>query len=38
MTVQDVAVAVREAVGVFVRPEDFQGAIDELQSSGFHRA
>jgi hypothetical protein len=29
---------VREAVGVFNRPEDLQGAIDELLSSGFHRA
>ena len=29
---------VREAVGVFNRPEDFQDAIDELLSSGFHRA
>lgn len=29
---------VREAVGVFNRPEDLQDAIDELLSSGFHRA
>jgi hypothetical protein len=29
---------VREAVGVFNRPENLQGAIDELLSSGFHRA
>jgi hypothetical protein len=29
---------VREAVGVFNRPEQLQGAIDELLSSGFHRA
>jgi hypothetical protein len=29
---------VREAVGVFSRPGDLQGAIDELLSSGFHRA
>ena len=29
---------VREAVGVFDRPEDLQHAIDELLSSGFHRA
>src|SRR5690606_25557802 len=28
----------REAVGVFYRPEDLQEAIDELLSSGFHRA
>jgi hypothetical protein len=38
MSVVDEAVAVREAVGVFDRPEDLQGAIDELLSSGFHRA
>lgn len=29
---------VREAVGVFRRPESLQGAIDELFCSGFHRA
>src|SRR5688572_10009301 len=29
---------IREAVGVFHRPEDLQSAIDELLSSGFHRA
>ncbi len=29
---------IREAVGIFHRPEDLQGAIDELLSSGFHRA
>src|SRR5689334_568814 len=29
---------VREAVGVFGRSEDLQAAIDELLSSGFHRA
>ena len=29
---------IREAVGVFNGSEDFQGAIDELLSSGFHRA
>lgn len=29
---------VREAVGVFTRSEDLQSAIDELLSSGFHRA
>jgi hypothetical protein len=28
----------REAVGIFHRAEDFQEAIDELLSSGFHRA
>jgi hypothetical protein len=30
--------AVREAVGVFNNAENFQDAIDELLSSGFHRA
>jgi hypothetical protein len=30
--------SVREAVGVFNRPENFQNAIDELLSSGFHRS
>jgi hypothetical protein len=35
--VQDVG-TVREAVGVFDRPEDLENAIDELLSSGFHRA
>jgi len=29
---------VGEAVGVFHRSEDLQGAIDELLQSGFHRA
>jgi hypothetical protein len=29
---------VREAVGIFHRTEDLQSAIDELLSSGFHRA
>ena len=29
---------IREAIGVFNRPEDLQHAIDELLSSGFHRA
>ena len=28
----------REAVGVFTSADDLQEAIDELQSSGFHRA
>ena len=28
----------REAVGIFHSPEGLQGAIDELLSSGFHRA
>ena len=30
--------AVREAVGIFHDARDFQAAIDELLSSGFHRA
>jgi hypothetical protein len=30
--------AVREAVGIFHRNEELQDAIDELLSSGFHRA
>jgi hypothetical protein len=30
--------AVREAVGIFHRSENLQAAIDELLSSGFHRA
>lgn len=30
--------AIREAVGIFHSPEDLQDAIDELLSSGFHRA
>lgn len=29
---------VREAVGVFASENDLQAAIDELLSSGFHRA
>jgi hypothetical protein len=29
---------IREAVGVFSRAEDLQDAIDDLLSSGFHRA
>jgi hypothetical protein len=28
----------REAVGIFQSPDELQGAIDELLSSGFHRA
>jgi hypothetical protein len=32
------SVLVREVVGIFDRPEGLQGAIDELLSSGFHRA
>ena len=38
MSLTDEAISVREAVGVFNRPEDLQAAIDELLSSGFHRA
>jgi hypothetical protein len=38
MTVEQEARTVREAVGVFTRPEDLQRAIDELLSSGFDRA
>jgi hypothetical protein len=30
--------AIREAVGIFHRSENLQDAIDELLSSGFHRA
>ena len=29
---------VREAVGIFNRPENLQDAVDELLSSGFHRS
>jgi hypothetical protein len=29
---------IREAVGVFANENDLQAAIDELLSSGFHRA
>jgi hypothetical protein len=38
MTVEEEVRTVREAVGVFNRPEDLQAAIDELLSSGFDRA
>jgi hypothetical protein len=38
MPLEQEARTVREAVGVFGRPEHLQGAIDELLSSGFHRA
>ena len=38
MLVEQEARTVREAVGVFNRSEDLQGAIDELLSSGFDRA
>jgi hypothetical protein len=33
-----VPIAIREAVGIFHRSENLQGAIDELLGSGFHRA
>ncbi len=33
-----IGATVREAVGVFKRPEELQAAIDTLLSSGFHRA
>ena len=38
MPVEREASTVREAVGIFHRSEDLQGAIDELLSSGFDRA
>jgi hypothetical protein len=38
MPVEHEARTVREVVGLFNRPEDLQYAIDELLSSGFHRA
>ena len=38
MPVEHEARTVREAVGIFNRPEELQHAIDELLSSGFHRA
>jgi hypothetical protein len=38
MPVEQEARTVREAVGVFNRPEDLQDAIDQLLCSGFHRA
>jgi hypothetical protein len=38
MPIEQEARAVREAVGVFNRPEDLQDAIDDLLSSGFDRA
>ena len=38
MPVEQEARTVREAVGVFNRAEELQHAIDELLSSGFHRA
>lgn len=38
MTTKFKSRTIREAVGVFHRPEDLQAAIDELLDSGFHRA
>lgn len=38
MLIEKDADAVREAVGIFRNAKDLQGAIDELLSSGFHRA
>jgi hypothetical protein len=38
MTMEPESPTVREAVGVFRRSEKLQDAIDELLSSGFHRA
>lgn len=38
MPVEENVRTVREAVGVFGSPENLQDAIDELLSSGFHRA
>ena len=38
MPVQEGVRTVREAVGIFSSPEALQDAIDELLSSGFHRA
>lgn len=38
MEVDQAAEMSREAVGIFHSPDDFQDAIDELLSSGFHRA
>jgi len=38
LAVDDQPDAIREAVGVFASENDLQAAIDELLSSGFHRA
>jgi hypothetical protein len=38
MTIEPEIRSVREAVGIFDRAEKLQDAIDELLSSGFHRA
>lgn len=38
MEIDQAAEVSREAVGIFHSPQGLQGAIDELLSSGFHRA
>ncbi len=38
MPIEENVRTVREAVGVFSSPDTLQDAIDELLSSGFHRA
>jgi hypothetical protein len=38
MSFEQEARTISEAVGIFHRPDDLQSAIDELLSSGFHRA
>ena len=38
MLIEQETYVIREAVGIFHRPEDLQAAIDELLSSGFHRS
>ena len=38
MLIEQVTFTIREAVGIFHRAEDLQGAIDELLNSGFHRS
>jgi hypothetical protein len=38
MAVEEGTRTIPEAVGIFQRNEDLQGAIDELLSSGFHRS
>ena len=38
MLIEQETGTIPEAVGIFHRNEDFQGAIDELLSSGFHRS
>ena len=38
MLIEHETPTIQEAVGIFHRNEDLQGAIDELLSSGFHRS